>query len=291
LEDAGSEVVMKRIARWIVRGLIGLVAGAALVVAGAYAASEAILRWPQAKAPVRLAAATDPGAVTRGAHVAKLFGCHDCHGADLSGRLFFDEMPLARIAGPNLTLAMRRQSDSDLARAIRSGVAVDGRSLWIMPSDAFSHLSDGETADLIAYLRTFPAKGSEQPAKVLGPVGRIGILIGKFRSAPAILKASAGTGLPDLGPQHARGRALARACVECHGQDLKGSAVVNAPDRMIAGAYDPADFERLLRTGVAAGGRRLGLMSETAPNRFPAFSHEEVAALHAYLRERAQRAS
>ncbi|HEX4713026.1 c-type cytochrome, partial [Phenylobacterium sp.] len=165
--------------------------------------------------------------------------------------------------------------------------SADGRSLWIMPSDAFSRLSDAETADLITYLRTFPARGAPQPAKVLGPVGRVGVLIGKFRSAPAILKASRDAGPPDLGPQFAQGRTLARACMECHGLDLKGSTTVNAPDLAIAGAYDPADFERLLRTGVAAGGRKLGLMSEVAPGRFNAFSHEEIAALHAYLKARA----
>lgn len=278
---------MRPIIRWFVRGLVGLVVVVASAAAGAFMASEVIIRWPQQKAGVVLAAAHDPGAVARGARNAKIFGCHDCHGADLTGRLFFDEMPVARIAGPNLALAMARQSDADLARAIRSGVAADGRSLWVMPSDAFSRLSDAETADLIAYLRTFPAKGEPQPAKALGPVGRVGVLVGKFRSAPAILKASHDAGPPDLGPQFAQGRTLARACMECHGLDLKGSTAVNAPDLTIAGAYDPADFERLLRTGVAAGGRKLGLMSEVAPGRFNAFSHDEIAALHAYLKARA----
>ena len=282
---------MGKTGRWIARGLIGLGIVAVVAVAGLYGASEAMIRWPQAKAPVHLAAARDPGAVARGAHVAKVFGCHDCHGADLTGRMFFDEMPLARVAGPNLSRLMVHQSDEDLARAIRTGVAADGRSLWIMPSDAFANLTDAETADLIAYLRTFPAKGQPQPAKAVGPVGRIGVLLGQFRSSAANLKAQAGAGLPDLGPQYAQGRSLARACVECHGPDLKGSAMVKSPDLTIAGAYDPGDFERLMRTGIAAGNRKLGLMSETAPTRFPAFSHEEVMALHAYLRERAQRAS
>jgi mono/diheme cytochrome c family protein len=156
-----------------------------------------------------------------------------------------------------------------------------------MPSEAFSRLSDAETGDLIAYLRTFPEKGVPQHAKQLGPVGRIGVLLGKFRSAPQILKDSQGAGPRDLGPQFAQGRTLARACMECHGLDLKGSKAVNAPDLAIAGAYDLGDFEKLLRTGIAAGDRKLGLMSATAPGRFNAFSHQEIAALHAYLRARA----
>jgi len=47
----------------------------------------------------------------------------------------------------------------------------------------------------------------------------------------------------------------------------------------------------LLRTGVAVGNRKLGLMSEIAPARFNALSHEEIGALHAYLKARAERSS
>jgi cytochrome c553 len=282
---------MKTLLRWAAFGLGGIVAVALAAALGVMVASEVLVRWPHAKAPVTLARATSPGAVERGRRIAILFGCHDCHGRDLTGRLFFDEMPVARIAGPNLALAMTHQSDADLARAIRAGVAADGRGLWIMPSDAFSRLSDAETADLIAYLRTYPAKGQPQPGKQIGPVGRIGALIGKFRSAPQMLAAAPDLAPADLGPQYAQGRALSRACMECHGRDLKGSKTNNAPDLAIAGAYELADFERLLRTGVAAGDRRLGLMSEAAPGRFNALTHEEIAALHAYLKARAEQTS
>ncbi|HEY0437505.1 MAG TPA: c-type cytochrome [Phenylobacterium sp.] len=282
---------MAKVGRWIVRGLLGLAGLAIFAAAGAFTASEMMIRWPQAKAPVSVTAAHDPGAVARGRRIATLYGCHDCHGADLTGRLFFDQMPVAKIAGPNLSLLMARQSDQDLARAIRTGVAADGRPLWIMPSDAFARLSDAETADLLAYLRTFPAKGAPQTDKQIGPLGRVGVLAGKFRSAPAILREAHGVGPADLGAQHLQGRRLARACMECHGLDLKGSAVTGAPDLTIAGAYDPADFERLLRTGIAAGNRKLGLMSETAPGRFNAMTHDEIMALHAYLKARADQPS
>jgi mono/diheme cytochrome c family protein len=279
---------MTRILRWAGFGLAGLVALAVLAAAVVYGWSEIILRTPEPRSDIHIVAANDPGAIARGGHLAKIYGCHDCHGADLTGKLFFDQMPVARIAGPNLTLAAARQSDADLARAIRTGVGADGRALWIMPSDAFARLSDAETADIIAYVRTFPAKGSEQPRKVLGPVGRIGALIGKFQSAPARIRRYATSAPPELGVEHALGRQLVRACMECHGADLKGSAVVNSPDLRIAAAYDLKDFERLLRTGVAAGDRRLGLMSDAAPGRFNLLTHDEIAALHGYLKARAE---
>jgi hypothetical protein len=40
---------------------------------------------------------------------------------------------------------------------IRQGIGVDGRSLFIMPSEVFQHLSDQEVAALIAMIRRFPA--------------------------------------------------------------------------------------------------------------------------------------
>lgn len=283
--------MLRRMLRWMGWGLGGLAAFALLVVAGAYAASEVMLRWPHRAETPALVASRDPGAVARGKRLATIMGCHDCHGAELTGRLFFDQMPLARLAGPNLSRLLPHQSDGEVARAIRQGVAADGRTLWTMPSTAFSRLSDGETADLIAYLRTFPAKGEAQRASQIGPVGRLGILAGKFKSEPQSIAEQNGVELVDLGPQHAEGRSLARACIECHGRDLKGNDMARAPDLAIAGSYELADFETLLRTGVAAGGRRLGLMSETAPGRFNAFTHEEIAALHAYLKARAQQAS
>jgi cytochrome c553 len=282
---------MKRVLRWIGLGFAAVATLMVFVGLGAFAASEAMIRWPQPKAKVELAASQDSGAVMRGKWIATVYGCHDCHGAQLTGRLFFDEMPIGRLSGPNLSKALAHQSDADVARAIRTGVAADGRSLWIMPSESFAHLTDGETADLIAYLRTFPAKDGQPDVKQFGPVGRIGVVLGKFKPAPAVLKAEAGVQPPDLGPQYAEGRNLVRACTECHGRDLKGSEAAKAPDLAIAGAYDPEDFEKLLRTGVAAGNRKLGLMSESAPGRFNALSHEEIGALHAYLKARADKAS
>lgn len=120
-----------------------------------------------------------------------------------------------------------------------------------------------------------------------GPVGRLGVLLGKFRSAPEQIAAQHGLSPADMGPAHAQGRSLARACMECHGVDLKGGSTTGAPDLTIAAAYDFADFDRLLRTGVAAGGRRLGLMSESAPRRFDSLTPQEMHALHDYLRARA----
>lgn len=280
---------MKRVVKWIGYVLAGLVGVCAMVIGGAFAVSEAMIRWPTEKPPVTLVAASDPGAVARGARVAKLNGCHDCHGEKLEGRLFHDEMPIIRAWGPNLSVSLKAQADADFDRAIRHGVGVDGRKLWIMPSNAFAHLTDQEMADLMAYLRTFRPTGREQPRFQVGHIGRLGVLLGQFKSEADMIKANGPLKLDELGPQYAEGRQVARACIECHGQNLEGSKFLKAPDLAMAASYDLEDFERLLHTGVAAGNRKLGLMTAVGETRFPALSAQEIAALHEYLKARAIR--
>lgn len=281
---------MKRVLKWAGLGLAGVVVFVLFAVAGAFTASELMIRWPaRADQTVRLAAAST-ASVERGRRIAKLNGCHDCHGDRMEGRLFHDEMPILRAWAPNLTLAAAEQSDVELDRAIRHGVGADGRQLWVMPSYAFSQMSDQEAADLIAYVRSFPTTGEKQPAIQVGHLGRLGLLLGKFQSEPVTLAKKGSPVLPDYGPQHAEGRKLAQLCVECHGGDLKGMELLKTPDLTMVASYDTPDFTRLLHEGVAAGGRPLGgLMGGVARSRFSALSDAEIAALHAYLKVRAER--
>ena len=279
---------MKRVLKWAGYGLASLAGLLLMTVVGAFAASEAIIRWPVARPATHMVASADAGAVQRGRKIAVVQGCHNCHGARFEGALFHDEPAIVRAWAPNLTLAAAHQSDAELDAAVRHGVAADGRRLWIMPSEAFAHLTDQETSDLVAYLRSFRPAGVTHPAVQVGPIGRLGVLLGKFRSAPQLIAEESAVPV-ELGPRHAGGRALARACVECHGQDLKGDSGVGAPDLTIAASYDRADFERLLRTGVAAGNRKVGLMSEIAPARFNVLSSQEIGELHEYLKARAAR--
>jgi mono/diheme cytochrome c family protein len=280
---------MKRVLKWAGFGVAGLAAVAVLAAGGAFAASEIMIRMPQPKPVSRIVAATDAGAVERGRVMAVRMGCVDCHGANLQGQMFHDIPGVVRLIAPNLTLVAAQESDADLDRAIRDGVGGDGRALWVMPSASFAHLSDAETADLIAFLRSKPAAGPPQPRLQVGPMGRVGALLGKFRPEVAAIKAHENLPLPDVGPTYAEGRALARACVECHGSTLGGvsGGPLTTPDLTIAAAYDPEDFARLMKTGVAAGGRELPMMSGTARSRFSNFSPEEAAALYGYLKARA----
>jgi hypothetical protein len=57
---------------------------------------------------------------------------------------------------------------------------------------------------------------------------------------------------------------------------------MNAPALAGAAGYTAEQFDRLVREGVAADGRSLG--PALPPHRFPAFTPDEVTALHLYLR-------
>jgi cytochrome c553 len=278
---------MKRALKWAGYGLAGVVALAALIVTGGYAASEAMIRWPVAKAEGVATATRDPEAIQRGRRLAVEYACHGCHAEGLQGQMFHEIPGLFRGWAPNLTLAAARQTDAELDGALRHGVGADGRRLWIMPSNAFAHLSDQEAGDLIAYMRSFEPTGMEHPRTEFGPVARIGILLGKFLSEPARIAKDRGLAPLDLGPQHARGRSLSRACIECHGPSLQGGDMIGAPDLMVAASYRPEEFEALIRKGVGSGGRKLGFMSSVGPERLAGWSSDDVAALYAYLKARA----
>ena len=94
---------------------------------------------------------------------------------------------------------------------------------------------------------------------------------------------------PDISPTLARGEYLAMTtCNECHGLDLKGDPPdgSGSPDlTLIIQAYNQADFEHLMRTGEAIGGRSdLGLMSVVAKDRFAYLTQQELDDLYLYLR-------
>ena len=81
-----------------------------------------------------------------------------------------------------------------------------------------------------------------------------------------------------------RGQYLAMtACNECHGLDLRGG--FGTPDLAILTAYSDTEFRRLMKEGVAIGGRdSLRLMTMVARDRFAYFTEQEVVDLQAYLR-------
>lgn len=222
-----------------------------------------------------------------GAHLAVIYGCTDCHGDDLRGRPFPHPDPFQAINSANLTLKARTYSDADFARVIREGLTPAGYSVEFMPSNAFTRMTDTEVSAIVSYIRSLPAGGEDVVEWRPGWKAYWQLATGKFPPGQAFMNDARRLSPRDLGAATAEGRHLtAVACSECHGPDLTGQKG-GPPDLTIAGAYDPADFRRLLKTGVAAGGRQVGMMSGAARRRFSHFSDEEVEAVRLYLVARA----
>lgn len=258
----------------------GLWLGLSLVLA--LAACEAAPK----EAAISLTRVSDDPLV-HGRRVADVLGCTGCHGADLTGR-DWSEPGFGQLWTSNLSRVTTRYSDIELEQAIRGGMRPDGSELWGMPSHIFTHLSDSDMGAVIAFLRSVTPAGTDHPRPVFEAGARAEIASGLLKSAPAEVREQGETWPPDLGAEHGLGRYIARAtCAECHGVDLRGGTPYPGasprPDLRMVAAYEPEAFQRLLRTGVAAGDRELGLMSEVSRGRFSKLTDPEVEALYRYL--------
>jgi cytochrome c553 len=255
-------------------------------------------RSPQAATPAapapHFARAAGQTQLQHGERLASVLGCKGCHGQNLQGQPWEEQADLAISFSSNLTRALPGYSDAALERAIRQGVRADGSPLWGMPSEIFTELDPADMAALIAWLRTTRPAGVIHPRIVFGPRGRREVAAGTYRSTPEEVRASRGQGPARFDAAHDLARYMLRAtCGECHGVTLTGNTWPaperSPPDLNIAGAYPREDFRRLLRTGVATGGRQVGLLREVARGRFAHLTDAEVDAIYDYLAARARR--
>lgn len=226
-------------------------------------------------------------APSHGKRVADILGCTGCHGSDLTGQ-DWSEPGFGTLWTANLTRSVPGYTDVQLAQVITEGRRPD-RELWDMPAHLFTHLSEGDMAALIAFLRSRAPTGPVRPEPAFEEKIRREIADGTFASSWARVRNEGKVWPPDAGPDHALGRYIVRGtCAECHGLDLRGGQphpeASPRPDLRMAAAYDEAQFQRLLRTGIAAGDRELTLMSKVARGRYAHLTDGEIAAVHAYLR-------
>ncbi|GAB4532151.1 MAG: hypothetical protein Tsb0010_13280 [Parvularculaceae bacterium] len=256
---------------------------------GLYAVSEAKLRDIALNREFDHAIPDEADSIARGRHIATTRGCLGCHGPDLAGRDFTEEWGeiIARPIAPNLASYVREHGAAIVERAVRQGVSARGKALVAMPSYNFARLSDEDMADLIAFLRSSPVVENDLPETKLGWRMRALLATGSEKHVNAWVQATPELKLdPATDAQRARGEYLAMTiCIECHGLDLRGFTLFPpaTPDLATVAAYSRDAFERLIRTGVAIGGRELDLMGLVATERFAELSEEEVDSLYSYL--------
>lgn len=274
-----------RILRWVGVALGGVAVLVLLVTMVLYGLSAPILNKTYDVPLTQITVPSGPAAVAEGERLATIRGCNGCHGPQLGGDMFVDDPMLARIPAPNLTQVVTSSSDAELERVIRHGVRKNGRGVVAMPSSMFARLSDADLGAIIAYLRSVPPVAHDFPPRVIGPMGRLGLVTGQFHVEPDVIdQAAPHPPVAPTGDRLAYGRYLAlTSCTECHGPDLKGAGD-GGPNLAVAVAYSDSAFRAFFRTGTALGNRRLRLMSEMAEERFSHFTDDEVSALLGFLK-------
>lgn len=289
---------MRTLLRWTGIAL-SLVLFLLFVAAGyVYVESERRLRRTYDAAPAMVVVPTDSVAIAHGAHLANaVTTCTLCHAADGGGAVYADAGPLGIIVGPNLTRGRggvgNRLTDTDFVRAVRHGVRANGRSLIVMPSEVFAHLSDRDLAALIAYYRQIAPVDRELPATRFGPLGRALLATGRLNLlvAPKTPRLTPVDIEPSVSPEYGRYLADISGCHGCHGFGLSGGRVAGPPGLPPAANLTPAgaiaqwteaDFTRAMRTGVRPDGT---VMDEFMPWRvYTGMTDDEVSALWLYLR-------
>lgn len=129
-------------------------------------------------------AQADDAQIQRGKYLAQIAGCSDCHtpggmlgqpdmGRYMGGSDVGFAIPGAGIyLGQNLTpdkeTGLGDWTDEQIIAALRTGKRPDGRMLSeVMPYPSFAHLTDQDTAAIVAFLRSLPPVKNQVP----GPFG------------------------------------------------------------------------------------------------------------------------
>ena len=249
--------------RRVALGFAGLVGLLLLVAAAGAAVGSRKLARTYAVTPAALTLPSDSASVARGAHLASIYGCRDCHGDDLAGRVMEDAPPF-RIVASNLTPAgagADYAAPADWDRAVRHGVRPDGRAMFIMPSGAYHEMSDAEAATLVAYLQSLAPVDNALPRTEWREPGRLIAAVTDWDASvhPEPTRATS----PSPGATVAYGRYLSEMlCSYCHGETLAGAQPEApgsplAPDLRAAGRWTPEQFHRTLTTGVTPAGRQM----------------------------------
>ncbi len=290
---------MRGLIRWVLRIVVALVVLLALALGFVYWRSNALLAPHIQVNEAALAIPGDADAVARGQHLVVTRACGECHGKDLGGHAIIDFPPVGRIIAPNLTRGKgglpENFSPVDWERAIRHGLAPDGRMLVIMPTRDFNPLADADVADMIAYLQQLPPVDRVWGPLSIGPILRVQMLLGKIPLAEARVvdqhAAHAATMTP--APTAEYGRYLAHTCTGCHGEHFSGGRVPGLPPSFPAaanitpdtvtgiGRWTKMDFYIALRSGKRPDGSSIDRFMPWGT--FKQMTDTELDALWAYL--------
>ena len=233
-----------------------------------------------------LAVAPVPNASSNGNRLAHIDGCFSCHGDQLTGHIVFTGWFGTRIVAPNLTRLARKETDAQLAAAIRYGVAPDSTGLIDMPSDEFIRSSDSDIAAIIAYLHSLSEKPDTAGKTRWNFGGRAMLAIGLLPLEAGMVDKSARGPLQTPTSPIVLGQYLTQShCSVCHGLDLSGDTTESSPDlRISINHYSLVAFEHFLKTGQGQIGHGTRTMTKVIRAQFKYLTAADVDAIYVYLK-------
>jgi len=275
---------MKKFLKWLGIVAVSFLAIVVVVMIYAYSASEReFARQYKVAETLSVSLPTDAAEIEEGHRLAHITGCTHCHGANLAEPNAIDIPGIARFVPPNISQIVPTTSDAQLVGLLRRGVKIDGTSAWLMPAEMFRHLHDEDVARILAWVRTVPASGEVAGKTSIHLMGRALVAMNQIK--PVARQIDEAKGEPAIPP--GRGAYLVmNACSECHGQDLNGVPMANAPSLVVVKGYSAEQFARLMHDGVGVGEREFELMTPTAKARFSHLTADEVQAVYEFLQSR-----
>ncbi len=277
--------------RWGGAFLAGLFSLVLLLLAVVYARGLSLVYMPRRVPAVDIQVAATADLIARGQHLAAI-NCASCHNPDgelplIGGKNLAADtgMPLGDIYPRNLTPAgdLASWTDGDIARAIRSRVAPDGRPL-LMPVVNFRNLSDADVQAIVAYLRSQPSVQNPVPPTRPSPLT---ILLAGAGLIPIDTRPVTG---PVVAPEKAATSAYGQYivsysdCQSCHGVNLDGQVsppFPAGPNLRVVKGWTQDQFFQTMRTGIDPSGH--ALQPPMPWKQVGSMDDVELAALYTYL--------
>jgi mono/diheme cytochrome c family protein len=215
----------------------------------------------------------DPADISRGAYLARVADCTACHTAGPQQAPFAGGLPINSPFGiiystnitPDKTHGIGEYTLNDFSRAVRNGIAKDGRRLYpAMPYPSFTAITDDDIRALYAYFMHEVKPVSQKPPETKLPFPfniRLSLIFWDF----AFVKHERFTPHEDRGAQWNRGAYLVQTlghCGACHtprGLAFQETAYSESSPSYLSGAVVDNWFAANLRGDLASG---LGQWSE-----------------------------
>lgn len=290
--------------------LVGLVALVLLVWYGTRVPASAL-------DAVGTVAAGDAALLQRGEYLARSSDCVACHslpdGPPFAGGLAM-ATPLGTIYATNITpdraAGIGHYSLADFDRAVRHGVAPEGRRLYpAMPYPSYAKLTDEDVRALYAFFmhRVSPAEKSNKPSEIPWPLNMrwpISLWNSLFTEAAPFIEQPARDAQWNRGAYLVQGAGHCGSCHTPRGPAFNEKALSDASNQFLAGALldgwyapslrnDPntglgrwseADIAQFLKTGRNEHAVVFGSMTEAFNNSTQFLTDDDLAAISHYLK-------